>query len=243
MVLLNISFDFICIRLIRFWKETRWSFGLLKINSMLVTITNTISFLFRFLFGFSSRIVLPAVILSLYALVVMPVCVSVAKKSTYTRTILYSGWTPGKKIRLFLNVLFLIQQCILKEIFEVKLYLFSFTVKMQTEAVTHFSLIWIRSQYSLFCNFFSCIEYYCKKLTVRIFSNGSKYYLCFCRLVLSAMVISSFGGKILNRTVADFPEVAAYQPVINGVAGNLVSVQVRICLDEVTHFQFNLLII
>jgi hypothetical protein len=57
------------------------------------------------------------------------------------------------------------------------------------------------------------------------------------------MVISSFGGKILNRTVADFPEVAAYQPVINGVAGNLVSVQVRICLFEVTHFQFNLLII
>jgi cation transporter-like permease len=39
------------------------------------------------------------------------------------------------------------------------------------------------------------------------------------------MVISSFGGKILNKTVADFPEIAAYQPVINGVAGNLVSVQ------------------
>jgi len=40
------------------------------------------------------------------------------------------------------------------------------------------------------------------------------------------MVISSFGGKILNQTVTDFPEVAAYQPVINGVAGNLLSVQV-----------------
>ena len=45
--------------------------------------------------------------------------------------------------------------------------------------------------------------------------------------VLSAMVISSFGGKILNKTVAAYPEVAAYQPVINGVAGNLLSVQVR----------------
>ena len=41
------------------------------------------------------------------------------------------------------------------------------------------------------------------------------------------MIISSFGGKILNQTVSAFPEVAAYQPVINGVAGNLVSVQVH----------------
>ena len=46
------------------------------------------------------------------------------------------------------------------------------------------------------------------------------------------MVISSFGGKILNKTVADYPEVAAYQPVINGVAGNLVSVQVSFVASE-----------
>ncbi len=65
-------------------------------------------------------------------------------------------------------------------------------------------------------------------------------------IVLSAMVISSFGGKILNKTVADFPEVAAYQPVINGVAGNLVSVQVsfvevrRIYVACMIIFRFNL---
>ena len=42
--------------------------------------------------------------------------------------------------------------------------------------------------------------------------------------VLSAMVISSLGGTILNQTIIRFPKVAAYQPVINGVAGNLVAV-------------------
>jgi len=59
-------------------------------------------------------------------------------------------------------------------------------------------------------------------------SFTEKYFPPFSSSVLSAMVISSFGGKILNRTVADYPEVAAYQPVINGVAGNLVAVQVSI---------------
>ena len=39
------------------------------------------------------------------------------------------------------------------------------------------------------------------------------------------MVISSLGGTILNRTIVKFPKVASYQPVINGVAGNLVGVQ------------------
>lgn len=43
--------------------------------------------------------------------------------------------------------------------------------------------------------------------------------------VLSAMVISSLGGTILNQTIVKFPKVASYQPVINGVAGNLVGVQ------------------
>ena len=38
------------------------------------------------------------------------------------------------------------------------------------------------------------------------------------------MVISSLGGTILNQTIIRFPKVAAYQPVINGVAGNLVAV-------------------
>ena len=43
--------------------------------------------------------------------------------------------------------------------------------------------------------------------------------------VLSAMIISSLGGKILNSAIVDHPNIAAFQPIINGVAGNLVAVQ------------------
>lgn len=43
--------------------------------------------------------------------------------------------------------------------------------------------------------------------------------------VLSAMVISSMGGKILNSFIIKFPDIAVFQPVINGVAGNLVGIQ------------------
>ena len=43
--------------------------------------------------------------------------------------------------------------------------------------------------------------------------------------VLSAMVISSMGGKILNNFIIKFPNIAVFQPVINGVAGNLVGIQ------------------
>jgi len=43
--------------------------------------------------------------------------------------------------------------------------------------------------------------------------------------VLSAMVISSMGGKILNNVIVRFPDIAVFQPVINGVAGNLVGIQ------------------
>lgn len=42
--------------------------------------------------------------------------------------------------------------------------------------------------------------------------------------VLAAMAISSMGGKILNVAIQHFPDMASYQPVINGVAGNLVAV-------------------
>lgn len=38
------------------------------------------------------------------------------------------------------------------------------------------------------------------------------------------MIISSLGGTILNQTIIKYPKVAAYQPVINGIAGNLVAV-------------------
>ena len=50
--------------------------------------------------------------------------------------------------------------------------------------------------------------------------------------VLSAMIISSMGGKILNSVITTFPHIALFQPVINGVAGNLVGIQAsRISTD------------
>ena len=39
--------------------------------------------------------------------------------------------------------------------------------------------------------------------------------------VLSAMFISSLGGSILNQVITSYPNIALFQPVINGVAGNL----------------------
>lgn len=43
--------------------------------------------------------------------------------------------------------------------------------------------------------------------------------------VISSMVISSVGGLILDFTVSNFKGIAVFQPVINGVGGNLVAVQ------------------
>lgn len=43
--------------------------------------------------------------------------------------------------------------------------------------------------------------------------------------VVSAMIISSVGGLILDYTVAKYKGVAVFQLVINGVGGNLVAVQ------------------
>ncbi|XP_046340070.2 solute carrier family 41 member 1-like [Haliotis rufescens] len=43
--------------------------------------------------------------------------------------------------------------------------------------------------------------------------------------VVSAMTISSFGGLILDYTVSTYDGIAVFQPVINGVGGNLVAVQ------------------
>ncbi|BFZ10527.1 hypothetical protein BsWGS_13566 [Bradybaena similaris] len=42
--------------------------------------------------------------------------------------------------------------------------------------------------------------------------------------VLSAMVISSLGGLILRFTIASYSGIAAFQPIINGVGGNLVAI-------------------
>lgn len=43
--------------------------------------------------------------------------------------------------------------------------------------------------------------------------------------VIIAMLISTFGGLILDTMVNTFNGVAVFQPVINGVGGNLVSIQ------------------
>ena len=43
--------------------------------------------------------------------------------------------------------------------------------------------------------------------------------------VIVAMSISSMGGLILNKAVAKFSGIAVFQPVFNGVGGNLVAVQ------------------
>ncbi|XP_063218614.1 solute carrier family 41 member 1-like [Bacillus rossius redtenbacheri] len=43
--------------------------------------------------------------------------------------------------------------------------------------------------------------------------------------VIMAMLISTFGGFILDIMMSKYKGVAAFQPVINGVGGNLVSVQ------------------
>lgn len=43
--------------------------------------------------------------------------------------------------------------------------------------------------------------------------------------VITAMIISSIGGLILDFTVSEFKGVAVFQLVINGVGGNLVAVQ------------------
>ncbi|KAI1301829.1 Solute carrier family 41 member 2 [Halotydeus destructor] len=43
--------------------------------------------------------------------------------------------------------------------------------------------------------------------------------------IILAMIISSIGGIILDKSMSIFPAVAPFQPVINGVGGNLVAIQ------------------
>lgn len=51
---------------------------------------------------------------------------------------------------------------------------------------------------------------------------------------MGAMLISSVGGLILDFMVSRFEGIAVFQPVINGVGGNLVAVQAsRISTGEV----------
>jgi solute carrier family 41 len=43
--------------------------------------------------------------------------------------------------------------------------------------------------------------------------------------IILAMIISSIGGIILDKSIVVFPGIAPFQPVVNGVGGNLVAIQ------------------
>ncbi|KAL5517554.1 hypothetical protein EMCRGX_G003116 [Ephydatia muelleri] len=43
--------------------------------------------------------------------------------------------------------------------------------------------------------------------------------------VITAMCISSGGGYVLAKAIGEWPSIAAYTPIINGIGGNLVAVQ------------------
>lgn len=54
--------------------------------------------------------------------------------------------------------------------------------------------------------------------------------------VISAMIISSIGGLVLDFTVSQYTGVAVFQLVINGVGGNLVAVQASRISTELHRF-------
>ena len=56
--------------------------------------------------------------------------------------------------------------------------------------------------------------------------------------IMTAMLISLSGGYILDNMVEKFANIVVFQPVINGVGGNLVAVQVHI---YIFHFKFEIL--
>jgi len=55
--------------------------------------------------------------------------------------------------------------------------------------------------------------------------DTTKVLYCGWTPVIIAMSISSLGGLILNKAVNKFSGIAVFQPVFNGVGGNLVAVQ------------------
>lgn len=42
--------------------------------------------------------------------------------------------------------------------------------------------------------------------------------------IIFAMLISSFSGIILERAIKIYKDIAIYQPVVNGIGGNLVAI-------------------
>ncbi|KAL3852103.1 hypothetical protein ACJMK2_015789 [Sinanodonta woodiana] len=85
----------------------------------------------------------------------------------------------------------------------------------------HDQLLWLSpaviALFVLLAPFWVCIAVKNKYTNDVIYSGWSP--------VLYSMVISSIGGLILDFTVNRFSGIAVFQPVINGVGGNLVAVQ------------------
>ncbi len=80
--------------------------------------------------------------------------------------------------------------------------------------LVHVPILLLYTLIALYCQRISALN----KETKEILKNG-------WTPVLSAMVISSLGGAILNQAIEEYPNIAMFQPVINGVAGNLVGIQ------------------
>ncbi|XP_076023492.1 solute carrier family 41 member 2 [Genypterus blacodes] len=79
---------------------------------------------------------------------------------------------------------------------------------------------------SLFCAFFMCLTPLWIVISSKHPASRTLLYSGW-EPVITAMVISSIGGLILDKTVSD-PKMAGivvYTPVINGIGGNLVAIQ------------------
>ncbi|OZC08143.1 divalent cation transporter, partial [Onchocerca flexuosa] len=60
--------------------------------------------------------------------------------------------------------------------------------------------------------------------------------------IIFSMLISSAGGFMLESTIKQFPKIAVFQPVINGVGGNLAAIQAsRLATFYHQHYSFGTL--
>ncbi|KAG9339918.1 hypothetical protein JZ751_022231 [Albula glossodonta] len=79
---------------------------------------------------------------------------------------------------------------------------------------------------SLVCAFFLCLTPVCIVISSKHPASRTLLYSGW-EPVITAMVISSIGGLILDKTVSDpnLAGIVVYTPVINGIGGNLVAIQ------------------
>ena len=65
----------------------------------------------------------------------------------------------------------------------------------------------------------------CNEIPLKLISYVISVLYSGWKPVLIAMSISSLGGLILDKAVSKFSGIAVFQPLFNGVGGNLVAVQ------------------